>query len=467
MSRILIVDDEENLRRILSVLLRDDGHEVVEAAGVAEAAARMAADALDLVITDQKMADGDGLEVLALAQRADPTLPVMFLTAFASVDLAVQAMRSGAFDFVTKPFVPEVVRAAVRRACERADLLRENERLKTEVRRLGRPGLLLGDSEVIRAVRDSIARVAPTHATVLLAGETGTGKELAARAIHEQSPRSQATFVAVNCAAFPETLLESELFGHERGAFTGADRARQGLFETAHRGTLLLDEAGEMSPALQAKLLRVLTDGSIYRVGSNSPRTVDVRLVAATHRDLMQRVREGMFREDLYYRIAVVPIRIPPLRERMDDLPLLVSALSTRIALELKTAPKPIRPEALAKLRRYRFPGNVRELRNLLERAFILAREDAFGPDDFPVEAEPAAPGGAPRRATDADPVGWVDSLPPRTELRSVIEEIERAMLERALRDAGGVQAEAARSLGLSRSDMNYKVRKHRIVRES
>lgn len=467
MARILIVDDETNMRRILFVLLREEGHDVIEAAGVREALKRLGGSALDLVITDQKMPDGEGLEVLSAARRSDPTLPVLFLTAFASIELAVEAMRNGAFDFVTKPFVPEVVRAAVRRACERAELLRENERLKTEVRRLGRPGLLLGESAAMRAVRESIARAAPTNATVLIMGETGTGKELVARAIHEQSPRAQGTFVAVNCAAFPDALLESELFGHERGAFTGADRPRQGLFETAHRGTLLLDEAGEMSPSLQAKLLRVLTDGRIFRVGSNTPRDVDVRIVAATHRDLARRVREGTFREDLYYRVAVVPIRIPPLRGRIEDLPVLVEAFLKQVALDLKVPPKPIRPDALNKLSRYPFPGNVRELRNLLERAYILSRDEAFGAADFPVETGEGAGSAASSGSPEPSLGGWIASLPTVSELRVVIDEVERAILERALRDADGVQAEAARALGISRSDMNYKVRKHGLVRES
>ncbi len=320
MGRILIVDDEPHTRRVLAVNLQQDGHEVTECAGVQAAERVLMAEDFDVVLTDQKMPDGDGLQVLAAAIEADPAVSVVVITAFATVDLAVESMRQGAFDFITKPFQPEVVRAAVLRACERTRLRRENVLLKDTVVRLEGSPEIYGSSAAMQAVRDLIARVAPTDATVLITGETGTGKELVARAIHKNSPRAPKPFVAVNCAAFTETLLESELFGHEKGAFTGADRSRQGLFEAAHQGTLFLDEVAEMSPAAQAKLLRVVTDGQVLRVGSTQPRKVDVRLLAATHRDLPQRVREGLFRQDLYYRLAVVPIAIPPLRERREDI---------------------------------------------------------------------------------------------------------------------------------------------------
>src|ERR1700758_3085425 len=304
MGRMLIVHAEPNMRRILASNLRLDQHQIWEAGGVEEAQRSLAANDFDVVITDQKMPDGEGLSVLASAHENDPTLPVIILTAVATIELAVESMRSGAFDFVTKPFQPEVVRATVLRACERTRLVRENILLKDAVVRLEGTSEIYGDSPAMHDVRDRVARVAPTNATVLITGETGTGKEIVARAIHRNSPRAPKPFVAVNCAAFTETLLESELFGHEKGAFTGADRQRQGLFEAAHEGTLFLDEAGEMSLAAQAKLLRVLTDGQVTRVGSTKARHVDVRLLVATHRDLQQRVREGSFREDLYYRIA-------------------------------------------------------------------------------------------------------------------------------------------------------------------
>ncbi len=350
MGRILIVDDEVSLRRVLSVILTGESHEVAGASGVAEARQLLTATQFDLVITDQKMPDGDGLDVLAASRDADASVPVMFLTAHATVDLAVEAMRAGAFDFLTKPFVPEHVLAAVRRALERADLVRTNERLKGAIRRLDPAEVALAGSPIMAQASEHLARVARTNATVLITGETGVGKELAARAIHRLSARAEEPFIAVNCAAFPDTLLESELFGHERGAFTGATQGRAGLFETAHRGTLFLDEAGEMSLGMQAKLLRVLADGSILRLGSSRQRIVNVRLIVATHRDLKQRVEGGLFRDDLYYRLAVVPIVIPPLRERRAEIPALVDRFLTEIAFELKTPRKTMAAAALARL---------------------------------------------------------------------------------------------------------------------
>lgn len=461
MACILIVDDEKNMRRILSTILQGEGHVVVEAAGVKEAIELVSTAQFDLIFTDQKMPDGDGLSVIAAARDADPSLPVVMLTAFATVDLAVEAMRQGAFDFITKPFTPEVLLAVTERAAERAELLRENDRLRGEIGRLGFSDEILGDSQEIRHLRERIERVAPTDATVLITGETGTGKELVARAIHKGSARANNSFVAVNCAAFQETLLESELFGHERGAFTGADRSRQGLFEAAHRGTLFLDEAAEMSLSLQAKLLRVLVDGQVLRVGATTPRNVDVRLIVATHRDLMQRVREGLFRDDLYYRIAVVPMHIPPLRERKTDIPLLVQYLLRQVAHDLKLPVRQIKPGAMNKLLQYGFPGNVRELRNLIERACILSREKEIDPSDVVLASEEQV--FQSNDLSENHLRRWLTALPPHVELRNTLEEIERELLIRALRAAQGVQAEAARSLELSRSDVAYKIRKYAL----
>ena len=359
-----------------------------------------------------------------------------------------------------------MLRAAVRRACERARLLRENQRLRVEVRRLGPSGEILGPSEAMRALRETIARVAPAGSTVLIEGETGTGKELAARAIHDGSPRAAEPFVAVNCAALPETLLESELFGHERGAFTGADRARRGSSRaptaapsSRRSGRDVPVAPGEAPPSAERLARRPS--------GSNTSRPVDVRLVVATHRDLRQRVREGSFREDLYYRIAVVPISIPPLRDRIEDLPVLVESLLDRLSRDLNLPVRRIRAEALAKLARYRFPGNVRELRNLLERACILARGDALGPDDFPLDSMDPDFDRMTDRETPESAGTFVASLPEKVDLRQVMHSVERALLARALRAGDGVQAEAARGLGISRSDMAYKLRKHRLVEGS
>ena len=461
MACILIVDDETNMRRILSTILQGEGHVVVEASGAKKAIGLISTAQFDLVITDQKMPDGNGLAVITAARDADPSLPVVMLTAFATVDLAVKAMRHGAFDFISKPFTPEGLIAVTTRAIERAELLRENDRLRSEIGRLGSSDEILGNSPAMRTLRDRIARVAPTNATVLITGETGTGKELVARAIHKESARANNSFVAVNCAAFQETLLESELFGHERGAFTGADRSRQGLFEAAHRGTLLLDEAGEMSLSLQAKLLRVLVDGQVLRVGATSPRNVDVRVIVATHRDLMQRVKEGLFRDDLYYRIAVVPIHIPPLRERKADIPALVQYLLREVAQNLKLPVRQVNPGAMDKLLHYSFPGNVRELRNLIERACILTRAEEIDPSDVVLASEEQ------RSAHNNGSVDhlseWLNTLPPRLKLRHTLEQIERELIVRALHAAHGVQAEAARTLELSRSDVAYKIKKYAL----
>ncbi len=451
MSTILIVDDEANLRRLLSLVLREEGHQVLEADSLAQARAVLSEQAPELVITDQKLGDGDGLAVLKAVREAGLPVPVLFLTAFATVELAVSAMRAGAFDVIAKPFDPDGVKAATRRALSHAGLLRENERLRAEVGRLGGSAELIGDSPAMQALRELIARVAPTNATALITGETGSGKELVARAIHRQSPRAEASFVPVNCAALPEPLLESELFGHEKGAFTGADRARPGLFETADGGTLFLDEAGEMPPSLQAKLLRVLVDSTVTRLGSRTSRKVDVRIIAATHRDLAERVRQGAFREDLYFRLAVVPLAVPPLRERAQDLPQLVVHFLATSARDLKIAPRRISPGALRRLAGYPFPGNVRELRNLIERALILGRGEELTDADF------LLPTGQP----SGDELStFLSRLPASLDMPALLEQIEKALIARALEQGGGVQAEAARRLGLSRSDLNYKLKK-------
>jgi DNA-binding NtrC family response regulator len=458
-GRILIVDDEPNMRRILASNLRQDQHQIWEAGGVVEAQRSLAANDFDAVITDQKMPDGEGLAVLASAHENDPTLPVILLTAVASIELAVDSMRNGAFDFLTKPFQPEAVRATVRRACERTRLVRENILLKDAVVRLEGTSEIYGDSPAMADVRARITRVAPTHATVLITGETGTGKEVVARAIHRNSPRSSKPFVAVNCAAFTETLLESELFGHEKGAFTGADRQRQGLFEAAHEGTLFLDEAGEMSLAAQAKLLRVLTDGQVLRVGSTRPRRVDVRVLVATHRNLEQRVKEGLFREDLFYRLAVVPIRLPPLRDRRTDIAGLSDIFCHHVALELKMPRRRFTPGALEKLQHYRFPGNLRELKNIIERVYILSSNSEIDADDLPVlEKDEIANGNGGLHPSGLS-IPFADSF----DLTGVLEKTEKELILRTLNATRGAQAEAARRMGLSRSALAYKLTKYGI----
>jgi DNA-binding NtrC family response regulator len=465
MGRILIVDDEPNMRRILVSNLRQDHHEVAEAAGVEEATRNLALNSYDAVLTDQNMSDGDGLDVLAAARESDPSLSVVFLTAVPSVELAVESMRQGAFDFLAKPFQPEVLRAKALRACERTSLLRENVLLRDAVVRLEGASDILGHSAAIQAVRAKIARVAPTNATVLITGETGAGKELVARAIHRNSTRSAKPFVALNCAAFPDTLLESELFGHEKGTVTGADHARRGLFESANEGTLFLDEVGEMSLAAQAKLLRILTDGQLLRVGSTQPRSVDVRVLVATHRDLLQRVHEKLFREDLYPRLAVVPIHIPPLRERREDIPEVCDFFLRQAATELKLPVRKISSQAMDKFRHYDFPGNIRELRNLIERAYVLSSEIEIGPENFPVAKGMAASAcGGTSRASFSEPLPPpLEVLPPAFDLSAYLDQTEKDLIVRTLAMTEGAQAEAARRLGLSRSALAYKLTKYGI----
>ncbi|HTY56756.1 MAG TPA: sigma-54 dependent transcriptional regulator [Candidatus Binataceae bacterium] len=463
MANILIVDDEPHLLRILTSNLKHEGHEVSAASGVGEARRALTELRFDAVITDQKMSDGEGLDVLAAAHEADADLSVVFLTAFATIELAVESMRRGAFDFITKPFAPEVLLASAGRAVEHTRLLRENGRLRDAVLRLEGSSEITGKTTAVCELREKIARVAPTKVTVLITGETGTGKELVARAVHRSSGRASKPFVAINCAAFTETLLESELFGHERGAFTGADRTREGLFEAAHEGTLFLDEAGELSMSAQAKLLRVLTDGLVTRIGSTTPRQVDVRLIVATHRDLNQRVRDGLFRDDLYYRLAVVPLEVPPLRERTEDIPELCELFLMQAARDLKVPLRKISADAMRVLLSYDFPGNIRELRNLIERACILSTADEITAENFPVPAQIHSTGDFFDHSRPITPSEISELLPETLDLREFMTALEKAVIQRALKATGGAQAEAARRLGLSRSDVFYKLGKHNI----
>lgn len=457
MGRILIADDEPHMRRILASTLASDQHVITEASGVEDAKAHLNTGDFDVVFTDQKMGDGEGLDVLAEVRESDPTLSVVFVTAFATIELAVESMRQGAFDFVTKPFQPQVIRAAAKRACERTALLRENDKLRETVDRLEGSSAIYGNSETIKSVRELISRVAPTNAPVLILGETGTGKELVARAIHRSSSRTAKPFVAVNCASLPPSLLESELFGHERGAFTGAERSRAGLFEAAHEGTLFLDEIGEMPHEAQAKLLRVLTDGQVTRIGTTKPRQVDVRVLAATHRELNQLIRDRLFREDLYYRLAVVPISIPPLRERREDIPILCQLFLQQASRDLKVPKHEIGRDALDRLINYSFPGNIRELRNLIERACILSRTAAIGPESFPIAEEPVGTGVGHGEAAKK----WFDLLPESLDLREFLSDAEKTLIDRTLKETRGAQAETARRLGLSRSHLAYKLSKY------
>lgn len=374
MARILVADDQEMMRDSLAGLLVREGHEVVAATDGAMAVSKLSASKFDLLITDLKMPKLTGIELLAEAKRIRPEMPVVLMTAFATVQTAVEAMKLGAYDYIQKPFEGDEIKLMVERTLEHSRLKLENAALKSMVD-VASPRPLIGSSEMMAGIRKKIELVAKSNATVLVRGESGTGKELIARAIHAASERRDRPMLAVNCAALSENLLESELFGHEKGAFTGADKLRRGRFELADGGTLLLDEISEIAPSLQAKLLRVLQESQFERVGSSITQQVDVRVVATTNRDLEKEVEEGNFRQDLFYRLNVVPIDLPPLRERSDDVPDLCRHFLSQISKRDKTPFRHIEGEALRLLQRYPWPGNIRELQNIIERACVLETE--------------------------------------------------------------------------------------------
>ncbi len=445
MARVLIVEDEPNMRKLISLHLRADGHSLVSVGLLREGLAALETQDFDVILTDQKLPDGEGSEMLEALSRGGSATAAIVLTAFGTVELAVETMRKGAFDFLTKPFAADNLKAVITRAAQHTLLRRENTLLRSAVGTLEGDREICGDGEQVTRLKALIRRVGPTEATILITGETGTGKELVARAIHKMSSRAAKPLISVNCAAFSETLLESELFGHEKGSCTGADRVRYGLFETAHQGMLFLDEAGEMSPAAQAKLLRVLAEGKITRVGSTVSRDVDVRVLVATHRNLLNEVERGRFRQDLYYRLAIVPIELPPLRERMEDVALLAEYLLQQVASDLKMPARRLGAGALAELLSYSFPGNIRELRNLLERACILTSGPEITSFDMPATAKVAS-----------SPI-----IPDECNLRMLLADWERDAIVQTLGKTKGGKAEAARRLGLSKSDITYKLAKY------
>jgi two-component system response regulator HydG len=380
---VLVVDDALEMATTIVEFLEKHGFKAEARDSAAAAVERFRNGPTDVVLTDLRMKGMDGMDLLRAVREIDADVPVIIMTAFGAVESAVEAIQRGAYHYVTKPFKLDVVRVVIERALSERAMRTENEILRRTVRATQSTGTLIGRSAGIRAVSELVRRVAASDAPVLVLGETGTGKELVARAIHDEGPRKAAPFVAVNCAALPEALLESELFGHVRGAFTGATQTRRGLFLEANGGTLLLDEIGEMPLALQAKLLRVLETGEIRSVGSDTARKTDVRIVAATNRDLPTSVREARFRQDLYFRLNVVPVAIPPLRERKEDIPLLLEHFLRRSRERLPTTPvKSIRPDAAAALEAYPWPGNIRELENLVERWVITGQQEEVGLDE-------------------------------------------------------------------------------------
>lgn len=451
MARILIVEDEEKLRRVLSLQLESAGYEV-ETAGSAEAALRMS-DRANLVLTDLRLPAMDGLSLLEAIQRQNARLPVVVMTAFGTVEIAVEAMKKGAADFLPKPFSMDHLMAVVRKALEVQSLREENTRLKEELGHRYRFENIIGSGPKMQEILASVLRVGPMRTTVLLCGESGVGKDLIARAIHHHSPRSSHPFVKINCTAIPENLMESELFGYEKGAFTGAATSKPGKFEQAEGGTVFLDEIGDVPTAVQVKLLRILQEREFERLGSNKTRQIDVRVIAATNVDLRRALEEGNFREDLYYRLNVFPLTIPPLRERGEDIPVLAESFLRKFARELGSQVEGISEAASQKLMAYHWPGNVRELENAIERSLLYATGTLLQPEDIRLDH-------APRRAVPGNGGngngGAVahDFLPEGVSL----EEHEQQLIREALRRAAGNKSQAARLLGLSRNALRYRL---------
>jgi two-component system response regulator HydG len=461
MATILIIDDNETIREGLSHVVKKMGHAPVTAASGKEGIERFKQSRADFVITDLKMEGLGGVEVLRQVREIDPDAPAMIITAFGTIETAVEAMKLGAFDFLIKPFAPEVVRLKVERALELRAARRDRGRLAAENAYLRGEesqqfGELVGGTEAMRRVFAIVERVAPTETSVAVYGESGTGKELVARAIHQRSRRAAGPFIKVNCGALAETLLESELFGHEKGAFTGAIKRKLGRFELADGGTLFLDEIGDISPPLQTKLLRVIQEREFERVGGEASLKVDVRLVSATNRDLAKEVAEGRFREDLYYRLQVVPITIPPLRERKEDLPLLVEHFVARLAPKTNPRVTGIDDAALARLLAYRWPGNVRELANVIEQALVFADGDRIRPD-----ALPEALRGGEARLPSAG--GELPVPSGELALPDLLDDLERQLILKAYAKAKGVKTETARLLGIKTSALYYKLEKYGI----
>ena len=459
MGKVLVVDDEQGMREFLTVLLEKQGHRVTAAADGERALQLVAEQPPDLVISDLRMPNVDGIGLLAGIRKQHPELPVILITAYASSDSAIQAMRLGADDYITKPFRIEEIRLVVEKALARPRAKQQDRASQTAV--LEEPQLtgIIGRSPKMIELYKLISKIAGLDSTVLITGESGTGKELVARTIHCASPRADRPFLAINCGGIPEDLLESELFGHVKGAFTGAVSHKVGLLEVAHGGTVLLDEIAEMSPGLQVKLLRFLQWRSFRRVGGTEDLGVDVRLIAATNRDLAKAIADGGFREDLFYRLNVIPIHVPPLRERKEDIPLLAHNLLTQFSLRQQKRPASISQEAMETLIGYAWPGNVRELENVIERAVALETTDQLTSAILPLLIRMEDDGGGrPGRMTVA--------LPPEgIELEATISNVEKDLMLQALERSGWVQKRAAELLQISFRSFRHKAKKYGITK--
>jgi len=449
MRRVLIADDEESIRHVLTEMLNERGYEVRAVGDGEEAMRELASRDYDALVTDVRMPRMNGLDLVRAAQAASPETTIIVMSAYGSHDLAIEAMKAGAYDYLGKPFRPDEVLLVLRKAEERERLRRENVRLRREMSRLAPQ--LVAEGPAMKDVLKVVQKVAPTTTTVLIEGESGTGKELVARALHDLSPRAERPFVAVNCGAIPEQLIESELFGHSKGAFTDARAAKRGLFEEAEGGTLLLDEVGELPLPVQPALLRVLQAGEVRRVGDARSTRADVRVLAATNRDLAAEVQGGRFREDLYYRLNVVQVRLPALRDRQDEIGILAERLLARHAERSGIEPRTLSPRAMELLQRYRWPGNVRELENALERALVLSEEEEIGPESLPEAVQRAvAPEPVPAKLGEDD-----------FSVKRAQRVLEADLIRRALERTGGNRTKAAELLELSPRALLYKIREY------
>jgi DNA-binding NtrC family response regulator len=446
-TRILIVDDEEIVRESLSAWLEKDGYTLATAPDGDTAIERIRKERWSILLVDLKMPGTDGLQVLAEARAVQPEAAAVIMTAYATVDTAVAAMKIGAYDYLTKPFDPEELSLMIQKIVAQQTLVRENVLLRKVLKREYHFRDLISKSPRMQAVFDLARTAARRNSTILIIGESGTGKELLARAVHAESPRSAEPFVAVSCAALTETLLESELFGHEKGAFTGATTRRKGKFEMAQGGTLFLDEIGDISAKLQVDLLRALEERRFFRVGGSEAVEVDVRIIAATNRDLQKAVAEGTFREDLFYRLNVIPITLPPLRDRLEDLPLLVEHFLEQLGAEMNCHVDQVSTDAMGILMAHTWPGNVRELRNIIERAMVVASGRVIGPGDLGLRRPPCA---------EVDDASGLASL----------EEVERHHIGRVLQETGGNISQAARTLGIDRATLYNKMKKYQLRKD-
>jgi two-component system NtrC family response regulator len=452
MSKVIVAEDDQIQREIIGDILTHAGYSARLCSSGADAVESMRAEAYDLLMTDMRMTGMDGLELLRQAKRLRPETEVVVMTAFATVETAVTAMKEGACDYLAKPFDKEELLIVVAKALERGDLRRENKSLRELVSVSVSLGNIIGEAPSMQKVFDVVRRAVSVSSTVLIQGESGTGKELVARHIHFSGPRKAKPFIVVNCAAIPDSLVESELFGHEKGAFTGAETSRQGKFEVANGGTLFLDEIGDMRVDSQAKLLRVLQDGVVERVGSSQQRTVDVRVVAATNRNLRKLVDDGEFREDLYFRLDVLPVQLPPLRSRIQDLPLLVKHFREKLSKRLGRPSPGVGADVIEAMRRYRWPGNIRELENTLEQLFILCDRDVVSVDDLPEKLREHT---AVESGEFKLPLGGI-----------ILEDLEEDLIRQALQRSGGRIKEAAELLGLTYKTLQYRLKKHEIDRK-